>query len=72
MLQPQLLISLTAPKECARRFTGPHHILGGRFLSAPLLERFGLKLPRYEGARQIVDISRKKLLQGADTQQKKA
>ncbi|KAH9254046.1 YjeF family domain-containing protein [Batrachochytrium salamandrivorans] len=26
---PQVLVSLTAPKLCAKTFTGPHHFLGG-------------------------------------------
>jgi hypothetical protein len=29
-LRPELLISLTAPKLCARSFTGRHHYLGVR------------------------------------------
>jgi NAD(P)H-hydrate epimerase len=32
-LRPSLLVSLTAPKPCALAFDGPHHWLGGRFLS---------------------------------------
>jgi NAD(P)H-hydrate epimerase len=31
-IRPTLLVSLTAPKLCARFFTGPHHLLGGRFV----------------------------------------
>lgn len=30
-LQPDVLVSLTAPKKCARQFRGKHHFLGGRF-----------------------------------------
>lgn len=29
-IRPQLLVSLTAPKLCARSFEGPHHFLGVR------------------------------------------
>lgn len=32
-LRPSMLVSLTAPKPCALSFDGPHHWLGGRFLS---------------------------------------
>jgi hypothetical protein len=33
-LEPQMLISLTAPKLCAKYFTGPDkvHFVGGRFV----------------------------------------
>ena len=31
-LQPDMLISLTAPKRGARHFQGAHHYLGGRFV----------------------------------------
>lgn len=31
-LRPDMLVSLTAPKECARQFSGSHHYLGGRFV----------------------------------------
>ena len=39
-LQPEMLISLTAPKECARYFKGKFHILGGRFIPKILPEKF--------------------------------
>ena len=31
-LQPEMLVSLTAPKRAARLFAGPYHYLGGRFV----------------------------------------
>lgn len=31
-LRPDMLVSLTAPKACARQFAGSHHYLGGRFV----------------------------------------
>lgn len=31
-LNPDMLISLTAPKKCAKCFNGQYHILGGRFV----------------------------------------
>jgi NAD(P)H-hydrate epimerase len=43
---PDMLISLTAPKLCARHFTGRYHFLGGRgFMSARLSNQFSLSLP---------------------------
>lgn len=39
-LQPEMLISLTAPKECAKYFKGSHHILGGRFIPRHLPKEF--------------------------------
>jgi NAD(P)H-hydrate repair Nnr-like enzyme with NAD(P)H-hydrate epimerase domain len=55
-LRPSLLVSLTAPKPCALQFDGPHHFLGGRFLSAELARKYGLEegLPEYPGADQVV------------------
>ena len=48
-LRPDLLISLTAPKKCARLFQGRHHYLGGRFVPKPLEEKYKLGLPEYQG-----------------------
>lgn len=31
-LRPDMLVSLTAPKLCAKQFAGSHHYLGGRFV----------------------------------------
>jgi hypothetical protein len=31
-LRPDMLVSLTAPKKCARHFRGRFHYLGGRFV----------------------------------------
>lgn len=43
---PSALISLTAPKECSKYYTSPHHYLGGRsFLSQRLADRFKLDFP---------------------------
>ncbi len=54
-LRPSLLVSLTAPKPSALHFDGPHHFLGGRFLSAELTSKYGLEgLPEYPGADQVV------------------
>lgn len=47
-LQPQHLISLTAPKLCAQWFQGASHWLGGRFVPEELAARYGLNLPPYQ------------------------
>ncbi|XP_042641006.1 NAD(P)H-hydrate epimerase isoform X2 [Tyto alba] len=46
-LQPDMLISLTAPKKAAAHFTGRYHFLGGRFVPAALQKKYTLNLPPY-------------------------
>ncbi|NXD17787.1 NNRE epimerase, partial [Nothocercus nigrocapillus] len=46
-LQPDTLISLTAPKKAAAHFRGRYHFLGGRFVPAALQEKYALNLPPY-------------------------
>lgn len=54
-LRPAMLISLTAPKLCARHFQGEHHYLGGRFVPPRLAARHALVLPPFPaGAGQCV------------------
>lgn len=48
-LQPEFLISLTAPKLCAKYFKGKYHYLGGRFVPDALEEKYELNLPEYQG-----------------------
>ncbi|KAJ1658142.1 hypothetical protein IWQ61_002565 [Dispira simplex] len=55
--QPTMLVSLTAPKLCARSFKGKHHYLGGRFITPTLAEQYGLHLPPYPGSDQCVRLS---------------
>ncbi|KAJ7080510.1 YjeF N-terminal domain-like protein [Mycena epipterygia] len=55
-LNPDVLVSLTAPKEGVRLFRG-QHFLGGRFVPRTLEEKFRLNLPMYPGYEQIVDIT---------------
>jgi len=71
-LQPDVLVSLTAPKLGVRSFKG-RHFLGGRFIPKfvgpyfvgtsqltvsfrTMDEKFGLNLPRYPGFTQIVEL----------------
>ncbi|XP_069846297.1 NAD(P)H-hydrate epimerase [Dipodomys merriami] len=46
-IQPDLLISLTAPKKSASQFTGRYHYLGGRFVPPALEKKYQLNLPPY-------------------------
>ncbi|KAG5875708.1 hypothetical protein JTB14_012406 [Gonioctena quinquepunctata] len=48
-ISPEMLISLTAPKMCAKKFTGKYHYLGGRFVPQKLQEKYELNLPIYPG-----------------------
>jgi len=56
-LRPDMLISLTAPKLCAKHFQGRYHYLSGRFVSASMDAKYGLNLPKYPGTSQCLDIS---------------
>ena len=55
-LQPELLISLTAPKKCASLFHGKRHVLGGRFVPQSLEEKYDLRLPAYPATDPIVEL----------------
>ncbi|KAN0087487.1 YjeF N-terminal domain containing protein [Tylopilus felleus] len=54
---PDVLVSLTAPKEGVRTFEG-RHFLGGRFIPKAMEEKFRLNLPEYPGFEQIVELPR--------------
>ena len=53
-IQPEMLISLTAPKLCAQYFKGKFHYLGGRFVPQALEEKYSLNLVRYPETQPIV------------------
>ena len=55
-IQPEMLISLTAPKKCARYFHGKHHYLGGRFVPSDLARKYDLRLPPYPGSEMCVEL----------------
>lgn len=57
-IKPDMLVSLTAPKLCAKKFSGPHHFLGGRFVPPSIKEKYGLKLPPYPGTSMCVRIGK--------------
>ncbi len=52
---PAMLVSLTAPKLCARYFSGAHHFVGGRFVPPAMAARYGISYINtiYRGVSQI-------------------
>lgn len=56
-LQPDMLISLTAPKKAARHFAGRYHFLGGRFVPAALQKKYVLNLPPYPGTDCVLQLT---------------
>lgn len=55
-IQPDLLISLTAPKQCATHFKGKRHFLGGRFIPPSLEQKYQLRLPAYPGTDPVIEL----------------
>jgi len=55
VLQPDMLVSLTAPKLGCRGFRGAHY-LGGRFVPRKLAEKYKLDLPEYPGTDLVVKL----------------
>lgn len=55
-ISPDMLISLTAPKLCARYFNGKYHYLGGRFVPPALQTKYELNLIDYKGIDTCVEI----------------
>ncbi|KAK9511953.1 hypothetical protein O3M35_000510 [Rhynocoris fuscipes] len=55
-IKPEMLISLTAPKLCAKNFEGKYHFLGGRFVPFQLAEKYKLDLPQYPGIENCVSL----------------
>jgi len=54
-LEPDVLVSLTAPKEGAKYFKG-RHFLGGRFVPWELARKHKLNLPQYQDSEQVVEL----------------
>jgi len=50
------LVSLTAPKLCAKHFKGRAHYIGGRFIPHSMQEQYELNLPAYKGTDIIVKL----------------
>lgn len=57
ILKPNSLVSLSAPKQCARYFSGAFHWLGGRFIPPALADKYELNLPQYEHSQQCLLLS---------------
>ncbi|KAJ4701414.1 NAD(P)H-hydrate epimerase [Melia azedarach] len=57
-IKPDMLVSLTAPKLCAKKFSGPHHFLGGRFVPPVIADKYKLQLPPYPGTSMCVRIGK--------------
>ncbi|OQR90025.1 NAD(P)H-hydrate epimerase-like [Thraustotheca clavata] len=59
-LCPKILISLTAPKLCARHFiekgNDRSHYVGGRFVPRALVEKYELDTPNYIGSSQFAKL----------------
>ncbi|XP_059048346.1 NAD(P)H-hydrate epimerase [Achroia grisella] len=58
-LRPAMLISLSAPKLCARPeiLNDIKHFLGGRFLPQDIIAKYNLSLPDYPAQDQVVQLS---------------
>jgi NAD(P)H-hydrate epimerase len=54
--QPEVLVSLTAPKPCAKYFKGRRHFLGGRFVPPTLAKKFDFDVPAYPSSEQVVQL----------------
>ncbi|XP_054835572.1 yjeF N-terminal domain-containing protein 3 [Eublepharis macularius] len=55
-ISPDVLVSLAAPKRCATRFMGKHHLVAGRFLPYDVQKKFELNLPEYTGTECVVSL----------------
>ncbi|XP_049665078.1 yjeF N-terminal domain-containing protein 3 [Accipiter gentilis] len=53
-ISPDVLVSLSAPKQCARRFLGRQHFVAGRFLPYDMQKKFELNPPKYPGTECVV------------------
>lgn len=49
---------MTAPKLCAKKFSGPHHFLGGRFVPPAIVDKYKLNLPPYPSTSMCVRIGK--------------
>ncbi|KAM4628889.1 yjeF N-terminal domain-containing 3 [Polymixia lowei] len=54
-INPEVLISLTAPKKCATSFSGKH-FLAGRFLPYDIQKKYELNLPEYPGTDCLIEL----------------
>lgn len=54
-INPNVLISLMAPKRCALRFAGTH-LLAGRFLPYDIQKKYELNLPKFPNTACITEL----------------
>lgn len=54
-INPDVLISLTAPKKCAMSFSGKH-FLAGRFLPYDIQKKYELNIPEYPGTDCTIEL----------------
>ncbi|XP_054875887.1 yjeF N-terminal domain-containing 3 [Poeciliopsis prolifica] len=54
-INPEVLISLVAPKKCALNFSGKH-FLAGRFLPYDIQKKYELNLPDYAGTDCLLEL----------------
>ncbi|KAJ8662281.1 YjeF family domain-containing protein [Lichtheimia ornata] len=54
--QPDVLVSLTAPKICANHFKGKRHFLGGRFVPPAIAKKYDFEVPPFHGSDQVVEL----------------
>ncbi|KAK3331450.1 YjeF N-terminal domain-containing protein [Apodospora peruviana] len=52
---PDVLVSLTAPKPLIKFFKG-RHFIGGRFVTPAIARKYDFDLPEYEGIDQVVEV----------------
>lgn len=57
--RPDVLVSLTAPKLCSKKFQG-RHFVGGRFLPPSLAEKYNIRMPPYHGVSQVMEMVEQK------------
>ncbi|ODV84963.1 hypothetical protein CANARDRAFT_222380 [[Candida] arabinofermentans NRRL YB-2248] len=56
--QPDLLVSLTAPKPCSLKLADKsRHFVGGRFIDPQFAAKWGIDLPNYKGTDQCVELT---------------
>lgn len=52
---PEMLISLTLPKTCSKKYKGEHY-LGGRFVPQSLYDKYHIKMPQYNECNMILKL----------------
>uniref|UniRef100_A0A8C5WI52 ApoA-I-binding protein 2 n=1 Tax=Leptobrachium leishanense TaxID=445787 RepID=A0A8C5WI52_9ANUR len=55
-INPEVLVSLMAPKKCALKYSGKHHFIAGRFVPYDLQKKFELNLPKYPGTDFVLQL----------------